>query len=344
MTDPPDSQASGNPRPDLKPAVLNERPFEPPFYLRNRFVQTTLGSLRLRSFKKSPVLAAARKIILKTNQGTRLLGALSRKADAPSKGMVILLHGWEGSIDSTYVRNAAHFLFDRGFDIFRLNLRDHGDSHGLNPGIFYATLIEETTEAVAQAAGLADGAPVYLCGFSLGGNFALRIARSWPASNSADIELRHVVAVSPVLDPSRATDAVDSHRMIRNYFLRKWHRSLILKQRLFPELYDFQPMLRLRTVRSMTEALLQASGIYENAQAYFNEYTLCGNALAGIKTDTTLVTAADDPIIPVDDFHGLALPPCVRVIVHDRGGHNGFLMGFDWRRWHESFMEALFTP
>ena len=49
------------------------------------------------------------------------------------------------------------------------------------------------------------GVPAFIVGFSLGGNFALRIARRCrrePIDN-----LRHVFCISPVLDPEKATAA-----------------------------------------------------------------------------------------------------------------------------------------
>ena len=71
-------------------------------------------------------------------------------------GQVILLHGWEGSADSTYILRTGNALYRRGYDIFRLNFRDHGDSHHLNRGIFYAVLLEEVFQAVRQATSLAS--------------------------------------------------------------------------------------------------------------------------------------------------------------------------------------------
>jgi predicted alpha/beta-fold hydrolase len=85
------------------------------------------------------------------------------------------LHGWEGSVDSTYLQRCGRSLYRHGYDIFRLNFRDHGDSHHLNSGIFYAVLLEEVYQAVIQAAEFARGGPVFMIGFSLGGNFVLRI-------------------------------------------------------------------------------------------------------------------------------------------------------------------------
>ncbi|MCU0540052.1 MAG: alpha/beta fold hydrolase, partial [Desulfobacterales bacterium] len=117
--------------------------------------------------------AASRPVVLETAAGVRLLGAYARHKEQPGRGLAILLPGWEGSIDSTYMRCTGRALFQRGYDLFRLNYRDHGESHHLNRGIFYAVLLEEVFEAAAQAAAMAGGKPVLLAGFSLGGNFAL---------------------------------------------------------------------------------------------------------------------------------------------------------------------------
>ena len=178
-----------------------------------------------------------RETILTTVEGIRLLGFMSRQPRTHHKGLVILLHGWEGSSESTYIRTTGRFLFRRGFDVFRLNLRDHGPSHHLNTGIFYAVLLDEVVDAVRQISEAENGKPVCLVGFSLGGNFALRIAKKCALQPITG--LKQVVAVSPVLDPDKATDRIDNSRFILKYFLKKWRRSLAIKQRLYPQHYDF---------------------------------------------------------------------------------------------------------
>jgi predicted alpha/beta-fold hydrolase len=306
--------------------------------LRSARLQTILGSLRLRRYSRSRVLASGRHMELSTASGARLTGALSVDETGGHRALMILLHGWEGSINSTYLLSAADYFFNNGLDVFRLNLRDHGGSHNLNPGLFYATLLQETYEAILQAARLAGPAPVFLCGFSLGGNFALRVARRFSQTPEYGINLQHIFAVSPVLDPSRTTDAIDSHRLLRHYFVNKWQRSLRIKQRCFPELYDFAPVAGLTRLRQMTELLLNRYSSFRCAQDYFDEYTLCAHALENISLPTTIVTAADDPIIPVDDFDKLHLSPQTDLIIHPYGGHNGFLTGLRTGRWYESFI------
>lgn len=317
--------------------------FKPPVMLRSGRLQTVLASFGWRRYNKCALLAAAVDKEISTVDGVRLSGAYSAAGNGRARALVILLHGWEGSIDSTYVLSAGDFLFRHGLDVFRLNLRDHGRTHHLNRGLFYATLIEETHAAVMQAAALAGGAPVFLCGFSLGGNFALRVARRFSEAPDPRIDLRQVVAVSPALDPSRSTDAIDAQPLLRRYFVRKWQRSLRTKQRCFPELYDFSDIAGLGGIRRITETLLARYSTYDSVEEYFSEYNLCGRALAAVRVPTTIVTAADDPIIPVDDFSNLALSRSVRLIIHRYGGHSGFVADWVGNRWHEQYLLQLVT-
>lgn len=320
--------------------MLTGNSFKPPWYLRNGHVQTILASSPFRAWGTNSMCQAARQVILTTRDNIRLLGHYSPQGAEKTGRQVILLHGWEGSADSTYIRCTGNTLYRRGYDIFRLNFRDHGDSHHLNQGIFYAVLLEEVFQAVCQVCAKADGRPVFLVGFSLGGNFALRIARRMrrkPIEN-----LVHVVAVSPVLDPAKSTLRVDQHPLIRIYFLKKWRQSLEKKQRLFPRVYDFRPVMQLKTIQAVTEALLEKYSDFHSAAQYFGEYSLLEDAVKDLAVDTTIITAKDDPIIPVEDFYGLELGQRTRLCIHDFGGHNGFIDGFFLKSWYEQQVADLF--
>lgn len=315
-------------------------PFSPPAWLRNALVQTVLASSGRRAKGDNPMAAAASKVIVDACRGVRLLGFHSpQPCGKTRRGLVVLLHGWEGSADSTYILATGKRLYAEGFEVFRLNFRDHGESHHLNEGLFYATLLDEVFSAVRWVSGLARGVPVFLAGFSLGGNFALRIARR--CTLEAIEGLRHVAAVSPVLHPEKVTDRIDGHPLLRRYFIRKWRRSLALKQRLFPDRYDFREILELPTLRSMTERLLTRYSPYGSCRAYFLEYALLGDALRSVEIPTTIVTAQDDPIIPVEDFQRLEAGSGVRLLIHRHGGHNGFLETVR-SSWCEHALASLF--
>ncbi|MEE4263440.1 MAG: alpha/beta fold hydrolase [Desulfobacteraceae bacterium] len=320
--------------------MVGNNSFQPPWYLRSGQIQTVLASMPLRAWGKNPVCDVAEEITIQTPHGIRLQGYHSSQGSEHTRGLVILLHGWEGSADSTYIACTGRALYQRGYDIFRLNFRDHGSSHHLNPGIFYAVLLEEVFQAVVQISRIMEEKPVFLVGFSLGGNFALRIARQ--VRHAPIKNLGHVVAISPVLDPEKATVRIDRQAMIRKYFLKKWLQSLQIKQGLFPEAYDFSEVCKLDTIMAVTEKMIEQYSDYDSASDYFKEYSILYDAIDDLSVQTTIVTAADDPIIPVDDFYELKLNQRTELIIHSHGGHNGFIDGFFLKSWYEQKLASWF--
>jgi predicted alpha/beta-fold hydrolase len=232
---------------------------------------------------------------------------------------------------------AGGFLYRKGYDIFRLNFRDHGDSHHLNEGLFNSSLIEETHRAVQNIADRGGNLPFSIVGFSLGGNFAMRMAlrhSRYPIRN-----LRQVFAVSPVLDPRKATNAMDGGLFVyRSYFVKKWKRSLRKKQSLFPHRYNFDDLMECQTLMEITNRILPRYTPYPAAQEYFQTYTLTGRRFSELSVPLLVLAAADDPIIPVEDFLQLKGNHQLRVQVERHGGHCGFLRNYRLQSWIPDFI------
>src|SRR5690606_28947182 len=94
----------------------------------------------------------------------------------------------------------------------------------------------------------------WLVGFSLGGNFMLRIAASGDARLPP---LARVVAISPVLHPDRAMLAMErGWQVYQRYFVRKWSRSLRRKRELWPQTSVDEAFFALRELRGMTAAMV----------------------------------------------------------------------------------------
>ncbi len=311
-----------------------EDQFSPAWWAQSPHLQTIFGSLRLRVLGRNEITDTSQERIVEAGNGARLLGYHARQSTGSPKGLVILLHGWEGSADSTYILSTGNFFYRRGYDIFRLNLRDHGKSHHLNRALFHGALTEEAALAVGNIARLFSEGPCYLIGFSLGGNFALRIALR--QSHAPIANLREIFCISPVLDPYKSTLEVDSgFSLYLRYFLGKWKRSLREKQRRFPDLYHFDDILHHDTLMGLTEAIMPYFTEYESYRVYFDHYTLTGNALEPLTFPVTIFIAEDDPIIPVKDFRLLPHNRCLRISFQKYGGHCGFLDPFPWGCWYE---------
>ena len=63
----------------------------------------------------------------------------------------------------------------------------------------------------------------------------------------------------------------------------------------------------------------------------------CGGTLASLTLPSTVLTSADDPVVPVQDFKDLPDNPCLELIISRYGGHCGFLK--NWKL--ESMAEDL---
>lgn len=301
---------------------LNPPPmFSPPLWMRPAMVQTGLASLKFRKRGVTPLETNSRVDILTTPAGVRLK-TVSTEADNSLRPVFIFIHGWEGSSDSTYVVAAARRVYDKGCSVVRLNLRDHGDTHSLNEGAFYATLFDEVFDAVEIICRQYAGQPVILAGFSLGGNYVLRIARQLiktPIKN-----LARLIAISPVIDPPSANPSLDQNPLIKSYFLKKWKRSMRLKQAAFPELYNLDAVLGMTDIMEMTDILIREYTDYPDAMTYFAGYALAPNDVEACPAPLTVIAAEDDPVVPMELCKTLALSPQSQLYLWPHGGHNGF--------------------
>jgi uncharacterized protein len=312
--------------------------FKPYVFIRNNHLQSIFASSRLRILGHNSLLTNSQEIIITTSSGSRLLSFLSPHINP--RGVIILMHGWEGSSSSAYIMATGRYFYNLGFSICRLNLRDHGASHHLNEGLFHGALIEETFDAISQLAHLAGDGPVYIIGFSLGANFALRIGRKH--SQTPVKSLKHIFAISPPLDPYKTTLAIDNgFSFYRKYFLKKWKRSLINKQKLFPHKYDFSKMLQANTCMGLTEALMPYLPDYPSYRDYFNLYTLGTEFFKNFNLPVTVFIAEDDPVIPLEDFDKLRENDFFQISRQKFGGHCGFLDVFPFSCWHQEKIAAI---
>jgi predicted alpha/beta-fold hydrolase len=316
--------------------------FRPPFWLRNPHLQSMLASTRWRRARvmrqASALLAASRERLLDCGAGVRLQCFISTPAHGNGQA-VVLLHGWEGSAESLYLLSLAQQLFEQRYEVVRLNLRDHGDTHHLNQGLFHSCLLPEVTGAVVALQEMFAGRPLHLIGFSLGGNFMLRVAAQ---ARSAALNLGQVIAVSPVLDPPATLAALQRGMPgYELYFVRKWLRSLHRKQAVWPDSYDFAALARQRDLKTMTAELVRSHTDFPTLDDYLNGYAITGERLAQLEVPSHILTALDDPIIPASGLARLARPAALSLTVTRYGGHCGFFERLSGPTWLERRILAM---
>ena len=326
--------------PAARAAEFSPADFVPPGWLENRHLQSVWPSLPLRRRGVlrgcATLIAASRPVMLDCGEGVRLsaLHANQEAGNGPAAArLVVLLHGWEGSANSLYVLSLGQYLFDRGYDVLRLNLRDHGDSHHLNEGIFHSCRIAEVVGAVRCIQDRNPDRAVSLVGFSLGGNFSLRVGAR---AAEAGLALDRIVAVCPVLDPVHTLARLEGGwALYRRYFVWKWQTSLARKQLAWPGVYDLREVRRMANLTRMTDHLARVHGGFPSLDAYLRGYAVVGSALATLAVPTRIIAAADDPMIPASDLARLAPSPALDIVRTAGGGHCGFFDGARGGGWLE---------
>jgi predicted alpha/beta-fold hydrolase len=301
----------------------------PGWPLSNAHVQTvcssTLRKLNMRKRVKD-LHAASERQVLTVADGINLeLWKTRYGKNAPTVG---LIHGWLGSAQSGYVLSAADHLWRTGFNVVRVNLRDHGETAGLNQEMFNSARIEEVVELVTHLDRRSEG--FGLLGFSLGGNFALRVAARTGLPT---------LAICPAIDPAHTMASIDNGLPIyRHYFLRKWRRALQAKASAFPHLYDFSHAMRLNTVSDLTDVFVEHYSEFSSTDEYFRHYDLRGNTLEGVNAH--IVATRDDPVIPPAQFENL--PSSLSIHYLTNGGHCALLKNWQLETYCDDIAVGFF--
>jgi predicted alpha/beta-fold hydrolase len=319
--------------------------FKPAKWLGNKHLQSILSSAGPRKIlekrRAKRLLKQSEKHLVITPQGVTLLGYLTRSEQVNSKGLAIILHGWEGSANSTYVLSSGQKLLEQGFDVFRLNLRDHGDTQSLNKALFNSARLQEVLEAVRYLCKSFGGAHNVLCGYSLGGNFCLRIAN---LAKKEGLGIDQAIAICPVVDPTSTMFKLNNgFPLYEKYFVHKWKRSLFKKLEYYPDFDYGEALKKLKTLDQMNAFFVLGYTAFNSIKEYFDAYSIIGDGLNLLEIPTTIIASLDDPVIPANDFNHLSNSPWLTVELEEKGGHCAFIKNWQFESWGSDRISQLVT-
>jgi len=320
------------------------REFEPHRWLRSGHAQTIAAAFAPRTF----ALAAGEERLFRVDAETQIKGVChwqtGKRRDLP---VIVIVHGLEGSSDSSYVRGIAAKAVARGFHAVRMNQRNCGGTERLTPtlynsglsGDYCAVLLELIREGFEQ---------IFFAGYSMGGNLVTKMAGE--LGDAAPKELKGVAVVCPALDLSACADALERGE---NYlYQRHFVKGLMLRYRrkseLFPERYTRNGFGPIRTVREFDDTITAPNFGYKDAEEYY-EAAGAKKVIGKAAVPVLIMTAQDDPFVPYVSFLAarLAENPRVEFVAPEHGGHCGFISRFGGaeRFWAEEriveFVEEL---
>ena len=303
---------------------------------KNKHLQSILASSKIRLLKlknNNPVSKNSEEELLETKEAK--LQGFYTKAEKADK-LYILLHGWEGSAQSTYIQLLANALYKQEkSSIYRLNFRDHGATHHLNEELFHSCRLNEVVDAIKIITDKYPHKSVYLCGYSLGGNFSLRVAAK---ADRAGIKLTKVFAVSPPLVPKNSMIAIEKSKLYSTYFMRKWQKSLQKKHSIYPQKFADVEYKSIKSLDDLTQLLIIRHSEYKTTDEYFEAYQIDEEVIENIKVPCHVLASWDDPVIPFEDFSLLDKRQFIKLVTSKHGGHCGFIISWSLNSWVEKYI------
>jgi uncharacterized protein len=254
----------------------------------------------------------------------------------PAAPLVLVLHGLEGSSQSHYAVGLMRHAVARGWRAVTLNFRSCSGELNRRLPFYHSGHTDDLDEVVGLLAGRERGLRLGIVGVSLGGNVLLK----WLGERGSEApdEVVGAVAISAPFDIASCARVLDQGPRRWVYtanFLRTMRAKVIDKAVRDPELgrmVDLSEVRRTRTFAGYDRLVTAPLNGFADEHDYWRRAS-SGPYLPRIRRPTLLVSALDDPIVPLDALPRSAdLPPSVRAEFTPRGGHAGFIEGgWPWR-------------
>jgi uncharacterized protein len=256
---------------------------------------------------------------------TRVLAHCHWQRDPAAHPALIALHGLEGSSAAHYMRGIAAKAHGRGFNVVLLNQRNCGGTEALSHGLYHSGLTADAAHVIAELR--REGINrVVVAGYSLGGNLALKLAGDY--GSAPPPSLKGVCAISPVIELAACVNALER----RANFVYQWNFVRGLKARMrrkaaaHPGRFSLERLPLVRTVRQFDEYFTAPHFGFQDADDYYFRASAM-RVVDRIRIPALVITAEDDPFVPVEIFRDAQLRrnPHINVVVTRHGGHCGFV-------------------
>jgi hypothetical protein len=272
-------------------------------------------------------------------------------ADQPR---LLLVHGLCGSHRTSYMIRLAVRFYRRGIRVARLDMRGAGESFSLSEGFNHAGRSDDILAGVDRLLELSGDGPLWLIGVSLGGSQLLKLLGELTRvdAHSASLEgaahrlrrcLRRAAAVAPPIDLRGCSGNMQRLQMrpYNRYFIRNLLTKIPPRLRRNAAFQALDLRTRPRTMWELDERVTAPLAGFASAEDYYLRSTAEPFA-AQNQVPTLVLTAKNDPIVPVRGFSKVDWPRTTELEIVSGGGHVAFVGRGTNRHWMDQRLEHWF--
>lgn len=243
-----------------------------------------------------------------------------------SRQCVVLLHGFMGSSNSSYVRNAAHYFYRNGYDICAINYRGASGESNNKAYAYHAGFTDDIAQLIKHLQNLNIYNYLVAVGFSLGGSILLNyLCKTYDKNNDF---IRYAAAVSTPLklvEGAFLLGQLSNTIYMQNFKAGIKQMILSKKEQLINFGIDINTLLKAKNFFEIDSLYTAKVFGFENALDYYEQASVLQH-LPQLNVPTFLLNAKDDMMLGKGSF-----PKKMAKNHHflhfeatDYGGHLGF--------------------
>ncbi len=298
--------------------IMTKNDFKPAWWLPGPHLQTLWPSLCRRSVLKGQEIKRER---LELPDGD-FVDLASLGSEGP---IVLILHGLEGSVHSTYAQGMLASFLAQGWQGILMHFRGCSGEPNRLSRCYHSGDTSDLAKVVQFLRQRHAKLPIAAVGFSLGANVLLK----WLGETGSSNLLAAAVAISVPFELAKTSQRVQKgfSRVYQWHLLRSLRRRLQQKFERYPLEREMPPLASLKTLWDFDEYFTAPLHGFSSAHDY---YTRCSSRqyLKDIRIPTLIIQAKDDPFMSMDLIpRPEELAALVKLELCPKGGHVGFVAG-----------------
>jgi predicted alpha/beta-fold hydrolase len=239
--------------------------------------------------------------------------------------IIILLHGMTGNIDSPYIKGMLQSIAAQGWRGVMMYYRGCSEEINRLPVTYHFGRSDDFDSVLRHIQNKHPQTPLHAVGYSMGGNVLLK----WLGEHPEENILQSAAAVSPPFDLRSCSANIRKGlgRFYQWYIMREVRHYLRRKYSYPDSPIDLKKVIATKSFWDLDEKVTAPINGFPDALTYYQSSS-CKSWLKHITTNTLIIHAQDDPLIPSDSYPSCdKLSKKIRFEISRHGGHVGFIGG-----------------